>query len=72
MAKNPLIPLELTASTSAINAAIPKELVVLGMTKLIISNGETDESMKIIKSLEESGLLIKIVNETIKYKKFLL
>ena len=42
------------------------------MTKLIISNGQTDESMKIIKSLEESGLLIKIVNETIKYKKFLL
>ena len=72
MAKNPLIPLELTASTSAINAAIPKELVVSGITKLIISNGETDESMKIIKSLEESGLLIKIVNETIKYKKFLL
>ena len=72
MAKNPLIPLELTAATSAINAAIPKELVVSGITKLIISNGETDESMKIIKSLEESGLLIKIVNETIKYKKFLL
>ena len=29
------------------------------MTKLIISNEEVDDIMKIIKSLEESGLLIK-------------
>ena len=69
---NNVIILELTASTSAINAAIPKELFVSGLTKWIISNGETDESMKIIKSLEESGLLIKSVNETIKYKTFLI
>ena len=37
-----------------------------GMTTLIISNGEMDDIMKITKSLEESGLLIKGVRETIK------
>ena len=35
------------------------------MTTSIISNEETD-NMKIIKSLEESGLLLKCVRETIK------
>ena len=37
-----------------------------GMTTLIISNEEMNDIMKIIKSLEESGLLIKSVSETIK------
>ena len=36
------------------------------MTTLIILNEEMDDIMKIIKSLEESGFLIKSVNETIK------
>ena len=36
------------------------------MTTLIVSNEETNDAMKIVKSLEESGLLIKGVNETIK------
>ena len=36
------------------------------MTISIISNEETDNIMKIIKSLEESGLLLKCVRETIK------
>ena len=35
-------------------------------TTLIISNEETNDVMKIIKYLEESGLLIKDVSETIK------
>ena len=35
-------------------------------TKLIISNEEMNETMKIVKSLEESGLSIKSVSETIK------
>ena len=35
------------------------------MTTLIISNEEVKDVMKIIKSLEESGLLIKGVNTTI-------
>ena len=35
-------------------------------TALIISNREMEDIMKIVKSLEESGLLIKGVSETIK------
>ena len=37
-----------------------------GMTILIISNEEMNDIMKIIKSHEESGLLIKDIRETIK------
>ena len=37
-----------------------------GFTTLIISNQEREDIMKIVKSLEESGLLIKGVSETIK------
>ena len=38
----------------------------LGMTTLIISNKEMNVIMKIVKSLEESGLPIKGVSNTIK------
>ena len=37
-----------------------------GTTTLIISNEEMNDIIKIIKSLEESGLLIKGVSQTIK------
>ena len=37
-----------------------------GNTTLIISNEEMNDIMKIVKSLEESGILIKGVSETIK------
>ena len=37
-----------------------------GTTALIISNEEINDIMKIVKSLEESGLLIKDVSKTIK------
>ena len=37
-----------------------------GTTTLIISNEERNDSKKIVKSLEESGLLIKAVSKTIK------
>ena len=36
-----------------------------GMTTLIILNREIEEIMKIVKFLEESGLLTKSVSETI-------
>ena len=39
-----------------------------GVTTLIISNEEINAIMKIVKSIEESGLLIKGVSETIKNK----
>ena len=38
----------------------------LGTTALIISNEEMKDTMKILKSFEESGLLIKGIIETIK------
>ena len=37
-----------------------------GTTALIISNEEMDNLMKIVKSHEESGLVVKGVSETIK------
>ena len=37
-----------------------------GFTSLIIYNEEMDDIMKIVKSLQESGLSIKGVSETIK------
>ena len=41
-------------------------MFALGMTALIMSNEEMNDIMIIDKSLEESGLLIKDVNEAIK------
>ena len=35
------------------------------MTTLIVYNKEMNDIMKIVKSLEESGLLIKVLTETI-------
>ena len=43
-----------------------KETLRLGVTTLIISNEVIYDIMKIIKSLEESSLLIKGVSEKIK------
>ena len=37
-----------------------------GVAIVIISNEEMNDNMKIVKSLEESGLLLKEVSETIK------
>ena len=65
LAKSVLIPLELTAAASATDTAIHKKMFGSANTTLIISNEEIND-IKIIKSLEESGLLIKCINETIK------
>ena len=66
LAKSVLIPLGLTAATSATDAAIHKKMFGSGNTTLIISNEEMNDIMKIVKSFEESGSLMKGVNETIK------
>ena len=68
LAKNVLIPLGLTAAASATDAIIHKKRFGSGTTILIISNDEMNDINKIIKSLEEAGLLIKAVSETIKNK----
>ena len=64
--KSVLISLGLAASASATEAAINKKMLGSGLNTLIISNEEINDIMKIVKSLEESGLLIKVVSETIK------
>ena len=64
LAKSLLVPLGLTAA--ATDASIPKKMFGSGFTTLIISNEEMNGIVKIVKSLEESGLLIKGVSETIK------
>ena len=46
--------------------AIHKKMFRSGATTVITSNEEMNDIMKIIKSLEESGLFIKGVSETIK------
>ena len=73
LAKSVLIPLGLTAAASAADAGIHKETLGSGNrhsssashTTLIISNNEMDDIIKIVKSLEESGLLLKEVTETV-------
>ena len=65
-AKSVLISLGLTEA--ATDAAIHKKMFKSGMTTLIISIKEKNYTMKIVKSLEESGLLIKDVSETTKNK----
>ena len=64
LGKSVLIPLGLTAS--ATDADIQDKIFGSGTTKLIISNEEMNDIMKIVKSLTEFGLLIKGVSETIK------
>ena len=66
LAKNVLIPLGLTAAAaSATDSAIHKKMFGSGTTTLIIFNEEMNDIVKMIKSLEETGLLIKGVSETI-------
>ena len=55
--KSVLIPLQLTAAASATDASIYKKNFGSGFTTLIISNEEMNDIMKMVKSLEESGLL---------------
>ena len=71
LAKSVLIPLGLTAAADAADAGIHRK--ILGSdhnnnTILIISNDEMDDIFEIVKSLEDSGLLLKGVSETIQHE----
>ena len=70
LAKSVLIPLGLTAAASASDAGIHKKILGSGHsnTTLIISNDEMDDVLKIVKSLEDSGVLLKGVSETIQHE----
>ena len=69
-AKNVLIPLGLTAAASAADAGIHNKILRPvsennNNTILIISNDEMDDILKIVKSPEDSEVLLKGVSETI-------
>ena len=64
VAKSVFIPLGLTAATSATDAVVHKETIGSGAMTLIISNEEINDIMNTVKSLEEAGLLMKVVSET--------
>ena len=66
LAKSVLTPIGLTTPAWATNAAIHKTMFGSGFRTLIISNEEMNDIMKIVKSVEESELLIKGVGEAIK------
>ena len=68
LAKNVLAPLGLTAAMSAINGSIKKKMLGSGTTTLIISNDEMNDIIKIVKSLEDSGVLLKGISETIQHE----
>ena len=76
LAKSVLILLGLTAAASAADAGIHKKILGSGhnrpsssashnTTALIISNDEMEDIIKIVKSLEDSGLLLKGVTEIV-------
>ena len=64
LAKSVLIPSRLTAAASSADAGIHKKILGSEATTLIISNDEMKDIIKIVKSLEDSGLFkIKLKNE---------
>ena len=68
LAKSSLTPLRLTVAASAADSGIYKKVLGFGNRTLKISNDEMEDIIKIVKSLENSGLLLKRVGETIQNK----
>ena len=64
LAKNILAPLGLTAAMSATDGSIHKKIHGSGV-KLIIEQEDMNDIIKIIEALENSGILLKGVSETI-------
>ena len=65
LAKSVLIPLELTEAAWAADAGINKKILGSGNTTLTISNKDIEDLIKTVKSLENSGLLLKGVTELV-------
>ena len=63
LAKNVLAVLGLTAAMSAIDGSIKKKMLGSGT-----SNDEMNDIIKIVKSLEDSGVILKGVSETIQHE----
>ena len=78
LAKSVLIPLGLTAAASASDAGIHRKILGSGRrhsssspshnTTLIISNKDMEDLIKVVKSLEDSGLLLNGATESAKNK----
>ena len=73
LAKSALIPLGLTAAASAADAGIHKKILrsrnhPSHNTVLIVSNDEIEDIIKRVESLENSGLFLKWVTETVQMK----
>ena len=63
----PFFVLGLTAAASATDAAINKKLLGSGNhTRLLISNDDIQDLLKIVKLLEDSGILLDGITETVK------
>ena len=66
LSQSVLIPPGLTAAASAADAGTHKKILGSGhMTILIISNDEIHDIIKIVKLLDDSGLLLKGITETV-------
>ena len=57
--------LGVTTAASGTDAAFHKKMFGSGVTTLIILNEEMNDILKIVKSLEESDLLIKGISKTV-------
>ena len=68
LAENVLALLGLSAAMSAIDGSIKKKMLGSGTATLIISNDEMNDIIKIVKSLENSGVILKGVSETIQHE----
>ena len=69
LAKSVLILLGLTAAASAADAGIHRKILGSGNnTTLIILNKDMNDLIKIVKSLEGSGLLLKRITESVQNK----
>ena len=68
LVKNVLAPLGISAAMSAIDGSTKKNMLGSGTTTLIISNDEMNDVLKIVKSLEDSGLLLNGVSEAIQHE----
>ena len=73
LAKSILIFLGLTTAAPAEDAGIHKKILGLGNITLIISNKDMEDLIKIVKSLKDSGVLLKgiteLVQNEVKYQK---
>ena len=67
LAKSILVPIGLTAAASAADAGIHKKILESGHnTTLVISNGEMQDLLEIVKYLQKSGLLKKGISKKMK------